>query len=79
MYYQIKPLLLVGDAVKDLFHLFEVTQIATDPGDICLGVLLLDLLDRLVTLLFLSVGHDDASTSLRESSGDFVSDTEGTT
>jgi hypothetical protein len=71
--YQIKAFLTLPDPREDGFDLLEIPHIAAYPLDLGISVgLLFYLLDRLFTLVSLSVDHDDAGAIEDEGTGDFV-------
>lgn len=80
--HEIQPRLRLGQPSKDLLHLVKVTQITPFPFDLdvlnaSLGRGVLDTLDGLVSLVFLSVDHDHSTVSKGEGEGDFFTDSFG--
>jgi hypothetical protein len=80
--HEIQPRLRLGQPSKDLFHLVEVSQITPFPLDLdvlnaSLGRGVLDTLDGLVSLVFLSVDHDHSAVSEGEGEGDLLADSFG--
>lgn len=70
--HQIKSVLLLPNAIKDLFRLFQVPKIAANPFNNSLGMLRSDFGDRLFALFFLAIDHDYPRVGKGQSASYFV-------